>query len=319
MTSTHRVVCAIDSQMAYALGVLLGSLKRESSKAFRVTVGYLEGSLPSRDRESVSSLAAALNIPLDFMPLPQNPLFITQGHISPTTFAKFLLSDAISDPHLWIDADTVALPGWDSIFDVIDATSEKQGLVVAKRGTSPGAPIDSMVFNAGVLGWPGGTRRNWAEPLRQMETVDTQEQALFNDLYSDTAAWVSEKYNTLTYRIDQLDPHDLPSIIHYAGAHKPWHLGRNLAQNCVEYGCPWSVWFAAEESLSKELKAGPLAEKFTGLQRAALSTGHLRWRRDHSGLWLVKLLTALGPGARIVMWCLGLLKQWVPRGTHPLH
>ena len=213
----------------------------------------------------------------------------------------------------------MALPGWDRIFDVIDATSEKQGLVVAKRGNSPGAARDSMLFNAGVLGWPQGTRRNWAEPLRQMETVDTQEQALFNELYSDTAAWVSEKYNTLTYRIDQLDPHDLPSIIHYAGAHKPWHLGRNLAQNCVEYGCPWSAWFAAEASLTTELTAGPLAETITALQRAALATGHLRWRRDHSGLWLVKLLTALGPGARVVMWCLGLLKQWVPRGTHPLH
>lgn len=319
MTTTHRVVCAIDSQMAYALAVLLGSLKRGSSKGFRVTVGYLEDSLPQKDRDTLSDLAAALGIPLDFMPLPHNPLFIAQGHISPTTFAKFLLSDAITDSHLWLDADTVALPGWDSIFEVIEASSEKQGLVVAKRGESPGTARESMAFNAGVLGWPQGARRTWEEPLRLMDSVDTQEQALFNNLYSETASWVSEKYNTLTYRIDQLDPTDLPYIIHYAGAHKPWHLGRRLAKGCVDYGCPWSEWFAAEGSLIQDITAGPLAEKISSLQRAALATGRLRWQRDHSGLWLVKVLTTLGPGARIVTWCLGLLKQWIPRGTHPLH
>ena len=89
MTNPRRVVCAIDSQMTYALAVLLGSLARSRSVEFRVTVGYLEDTLPPSDRELIATVAEEFSIELDFMPLSSHPLFIAQGHISPTTFTSF--------------------------------------------------------------------------------------------------------------------------------------------------------------------------------------------------------------------------------------
>lgn len=319
----NHVVCAIDSQMTYGLAVLFSSLARTASTRFHVTVGYLAETLSPQDRRFLASLSDTLHLPLTFLPLPSNPLFITQGHISPTTFAKFLLADAIPEAHLWIDADAVALPGWDQVFESIHAATPKKGLVVAARGKDNDRPRsqegEGLRFNAGVLGWPAGARRDWLTPLAVMEDVATQEQALFNQLYGDSAQTVSEAFNTLTYRLERLIPSQLPAIIHFAGAHKPWHLPRQLKHVCMEYRCPWAAWFDAEAELADMLTNNPLLEHLTHYQRLARKTGRFSWRRDHTGLRLAKTLALMGPLAPIAVRLLRLVAQWVPRGTHPLH
>ncbi|MDA8777026.1 hypothetical protein N9M74_00095 [Pontimonas sp.] len=318
----HHVACAVDSQMSYALSVLLSSLKKTSSAPFCLTIGYLEGTLDRNDCLYLEQVCDNLTIRMNFLPLESKDSFISQGHISPTTFAKFLLADAIEGPHLWIDADTIALPGWDSIFSTILSASEEEGLVVASRGTtsiSGGSRPSDLPFNAGVLGFPAGARRDWETPLASLEMVDTQEQFLFNQLYAETAIRVSENFNQLTYRIESLVSTNMPFIIHFAGAHKPWHLRRNLTKSCMAFECPWSAWFEAEQNLYAQFRNTPLLPELERRQRVALKAGKLRLRRDHSGYNFLRLLTALGPLSPFVLNFLGLLKQWIPRGTHPIH
>ena len=318
----RHVVCAVDSQMAYGLAVLLSSLKDTTQKDFTLTIGYLGERLSGEDRRFLAEVTNELKIETTFLPLPDRDVFITQGHISPTTFAKFLLGDEYPTPHLWIDADTVALPGWDQIFDEVASCSTAEGLVVAERGSSSSGPLEKpsdLPFNAGVLGWPRGPRRDWETPLTTLDAVDTQEQFLFNQLYASTARRVPEKFNLLTYRVDSLDPHHMPHILHYAGAHKPWLLKRDLIEACMTHRCPWSAWFDAERKLYAHLTNSHLAGELGRRQTVALRAGAVRLRRDHSGYNFLRLLTALGPLARVVVGLLGLLKQWVPRGTHPIH
>ena len=319
---TRQVVCAVDSQMVYGLSVLLSSLKNTSQEDFSVTIGFLGERLSKADRDFLKQVTERLEITTDFLPLPDRDIFITQGHISPTTFAKFLLGDHFTTPHVWIDADTVALPGWDQLFEEVAACSADEGLVVAERGSNSsrqqGKPSD-LPFNAGVLGWPAGNRRDWETPLSSLEEVETQEQFLFNELYASTARRVPEKFNLLTYRVDSLNSSDMPSIIHYAGAHKPWHLRRDLAKACMTHQCPWSAWFDAEDKLHSQLNTSALGHELVRRQRLALKAGTLRLRRDHSGYNFLRLLTSLGPAAPLVVNLLRLLKQWVPRGTHPIH
>jgi len=318
----RHVVCAVDSQMVYGLTVLLGSLKNTSHEYFTLTVGYLGERLPEDDRSFLQGVTEALEIDTEFRPLPDRDIFITQGHISPTTFAKFLLGDHYPTPHVWIDADTIALPGWDQLFDEATACSTAEGLLVAERGSDSSGQQgkqSDLLFNAGVLGWPAGGRRDWETPLGSLAVVDTQEQFLFNELYALTARRVSEKFNLLTYRVDSLDPNDMPYIIHFAGAHKPWHLRRDLANACLDHQCPWAAWFEAEQDLHSMLNNTSLGDELRRRQRDALRTGTVRLRRDHSGYNFLRLLTSLGPVAPFVVNVLRLLKQWVPRGTHPIH
>jgi len=320
--AVRHVVCAVDSQMVYGLTVLLSSLKYTSHKDFTLTIGYLGKRLSEDDRASLRQVTDKLEIDTEFLSLPDRDIFIAQGHISPTTFAKFLLGDEYRTAHVWIDADTVALAGWDQLFEEVSACSSAEGLVVAERGSNSssqeGKPSD-LPFNAGVLGWPAGDRRDWETPLGSLAEVDTQEQFLFNKLYAPTARRVSEKFNLLTYSVDSLDPNEMPYIIHYAGAHKPWHLRRDLANTCVEHQCPWAAWFEAEQRLLSQHGDTAFGRELRRLQKIALKAGKVRLRRDHSGYNFLRLLTGLGPVAPLVVTVLRLLKQWAPRGTHPIH
>ena len=318
----RHVVCAVDSQMTYGLSVLLSALKNTSQEEFSLTIAYLGNRLSEDDRAFLREVTDKLEIDTEFLPLPDRDIFITQGHISPTTFAKFLLGDHHPTPHVWVDADTVALAGWDQLFEEVAACSPAEGLVVAERGSNSfgpqGKPSD-LPFNAGVLGWPAANRRDWETPLGSLAAVDTQEQFLFNELYASTARRMSEKFNLLTYRVDSLNPNDMPYIIHYAGAHKPWHLRRELNKACLDHRCPWAPWFDAEQKLHSQHANTAFGHELRRRQRDALKAGSVRLRRDHSGYNFLRLLTGLGPVAPFVITVLRLLKQWVPRGTHPIH
>lgn len=311
----RHVVCATDSHMVYALCVAIDSLQHTASSPFRLTIGYLDGALPESERNYLSAVMSHIGIAHEFANLGTDARFITQGHISPTTFAKFLLADAQQRAHLWIDADTVGLPGWDDLFTHIAQASAEQGLVVAKRG----GDTPSASFNAGVLGWPAGTRREWSNHLDSLGLVDTQEQYLFNMLYAPTALRVSERFNVLTYRVDTLSSGNPPFIIHYAGAHKPWHLPRRLAHLCREHRCPWSEWFIAESRFLEGLTGSPLREATLGRMKNARRSGTLRWQRDHMGLFFLRLLQLLGPLGGPFVGVLRPMSQLVPRGTHPVH
>jgi lipopolysaccharide biosynthesis glycosyltransferase len=311
----RHVVCAIDSQMVYALAVAMSSLQKSATRPFRLTIGYLAGTLSESDRNYLGRIMDHIGVAYSFSDLGSDPRFITQGHISPTTFAKFLLADQNPEAHLWLDADTVALPEWESIFGLLDATTPEQGLLVAQRG----ADKLGLPFNAGVLGWPTGPRRDWSSRLNQLELVDTQEQYLFNELYAPTAKTVSERYNSLTYRIDRIPGIDPPFIIHYAGAHKPWHLPRPLNGRCVEHRCPWSAWFTAEAEFLDGLDGPGLLAETRRRQHSALRCGTVRWQRDHVGLIFLRILVTLGPLGRVLVGLLRPLASRAPRGTHPLH
>ena len=308
--------------MVYGLSILLSSLRNTSHGDFSLTIGYLGERLSDDDRAFLQQVTEKLEIDTEFLPLPDRDIFITQGHISPTTFAKFLLGDHFPTPHVWIDADTVALAGWDQLFDEVTACSTHEGLVVAKRGSNSSShqsKQSDLPFNAGVLGWPAGDRRDWETPLGSLAVVDTQEQVLFNELYASTARRVSEKFNLLTSRVDSLDPNDMPYIIHYAGAHKPWHLRRDLANACLDHQCPWAAWFEAEQRLHSQHGDTALGRELLRRQKVGLRAGKIRLRRDHSGHNFLRILNSLGPLARVVLGLLRLLKQWMPRGTHPIH
>lgn len=319
------VTGACDDAMVYGLLVWAFSLRDTAAKPFHLVVAYLENRLSLRNKELIRSTLDHLKIAHSFLPLSPDERFLTQGHVSPTTFTKFLISDAITQEHLWIDIDTIALTGWDDLFEMVAKVPATTKLVVAERGRNGNTRADTVVvpsdlaFNAGVLGWPKGKRKEWAATMQSLGDVPTLEQYTFNALYSSSLARVPESFNLLTYRLDQIDSQDLPHIIHYAGAHKPWHLPRRFATQCASYQCPWSLWFRAEASFLESLKGSPVFADVLRAQTRAMTSGRIFWRRDHSGVILLRLLRYLGPLGWLIVWGARALKSQIPQGTHPLH
>ena len=321
----NLVTVAVDDNMVFPLCVLLSSMSRNAASPFSILVGHLKGSLTDENLGLITEVAENLGIPVASRELESDPLFISQGHISPTTFTKFLLSDVIAESHLWIDADTVAHVGWDQLFDLVRSAPDTAELVVAQRGNLGNKAVERfddpslLAFNAGVLGWPDSPRRAWREALKDLDRVATQEQYLLNQLYSGVTSEVSEAYNTLTYRVDRVRPGEIPFILHYAGPHKPWHLHRSLSIVCEEYSCPWAQWFLEERYLFDAMVKSSLYGRLQRAQKIALTSPRFRKGRDFSGLNLVTALRLMGPLRKPVVHILRSLSSQFPRGTHPLH
>ncbi len=321
----NLVVGAIDDNMVYPLLVWAFSLHTTALAPPHIVIGFLTGHLSERNRKVVGRILTYLGASHEFLELAPDARFITQGHISPTTFTKFLLADEITDQNVWIDVDTVATKGWDSIFDVIAQSPEEAKLVVAERGNGGSRhpkeivkPSD-LVFNAGVLGWPARPRLPWSEQLDSVEMAETQEQFLFNALYASHIAQIPETYNTLTYRKDHVRDTAPPFIVHYAGAHKPWHMPRRFSRVCTSYGCPWSLWFHAEENMVGVISHSPHVNEVHELKNKALTSGAIGKSRDYSGRALLRTLQKLGFLGWLLIFVAKPFSRWIPRGTHPLH
>lgn len=321
----HVVVGAIDDNMVYPVLVWAHSLHTTASSPPHFVIGFIEGLLSKHNRTIVERVLTQLEISHEFLELAPDTRFITQGHISPTTFTKFLLADAISGLNVWIDVDTVATRGWDTIFSLVAKSPKEAKLVVAERGkehvstpTTVFKPSD-LLFNAGVLGWPARPRISWSDQLDDADVVDTQEQFLFNSLYASHLAHIPESYNTLTYRREHVRDGALPFIVHYAGAHKPWHMPRRFAPACSSYQCPWSLWFDAEKDMSAAIEDSTHAKQVEELKVQTLTSGVIGKSRDYSGRVFLNILHRMGFLGWIVLVLAKPFARWIPRGTHPLH
>ena len=316
----NLLVCAIDNNMVLALTVWAYSFSRTAIRPIRVVIGYFSGELAPESREFVSTTLDYLAINHDFIELPSDSRFISQGYISSTTYARFMLADLIKESHVWIDVDTIARVGWDTLFKLVQNSPPESLLVVADRASRDLQKSDSSVltFNAGVLGWPSRRRIAWGNRMDSLRAPDTDQDVL-NELYGKQCFKVSEDYNFLSRKLDAIRGAEAPYIIHYAGAEKPWHLPRKFAKLCIAHQCSWSLWFESENMLIEELKGSEVLETFRRAQSRQQELSRTQDLRQYPGLRLISALQVLGIAGWGVLLILKLTRKALPRAVHPVH
>lgn len=290
----HLVALALDDNMVYAFFVLVHSLVLNATKPFSLVVGHFTGRLAQEHQALIQDFAKHWGIPFGIRELTPNPLFSERRHLTITTFSKFVISDEIPDPHLWIDLDTVAREGWDEFFANLYAAPAPAGLVVAEKLQSPHTRFEG--FNAGILGWTGKPRADWLPALASLpEKRFSSEQFLFNTLYADSAHAIDVKFNFLSSWHAQTSELERSAIIHYSGPVKPWHLTRRHRKAWAGINPSWEYWFDAESKLLVDLKDSTLEEPVKRLRRQALFSGRLHTGKGALAGWVMRFLAVAGP------------------------
>jgi len=302
--SAHQrvVAVALDDHMVYAFCVLLHSLKVTANKPFSVIVGYFTGKLSAANREFVLSFLQALDVPHDVRELTAHPLFTERRHLTITTFSKFVISDQVPEPHLWIDLDIVARNGWDDFFDTLLAAPRGASLVVAQKLESPHTRFEG--FNAGVLGWTSEPRAPWVAELANLpEKRFSSEQHLFNTLYKDNYHAIDVRFNFLSSWHSHSAELNRSSLIHYSGPVKPWHLVRGHSRAWEDVNPSWKYWFAAEGEMLAGFSSKPLHRELRRLAKEAVFSGRLHTGKGALAGWFLRILAITGPlGAPLVWW-----------------
>jgi lipopolysaccharide biosynthesis glycosyltransferase len=286
--------------MVYAFFILVHSLVSNATKPFSLVVGHFTGRLSQEHQALIRDFAKHWGIPFGLRELTPNPLFTERRHLTITTFSKFVISDEIPDPHLWIDLDTLAREGWDEFFANLYAAPASAGLVVAEKLQSPHTRFEG--FNAGILGWTGKPRADWLPALASLpEKRFSSEQFLFNTLYADSAHAIDVKFNFLSSWHAQTSELERSAIIHYSGPVKPWHLTRRHRKAWTGINPSWEYWFDAESKLLVDLKDSTLEEPVKRLRRQALFSGRLHTGKGALAGWVMRFLAVAGPlGSPIV-------------------
>ena len=304
----HLVALALDDNMVYAFFVLVHSLASNATKPFSLVVGHFTGRLARHHQALIRDFTMHLGIPLDLRELTPSPLFTERRHLTITTFSKFVISDEIPDPHLWIDLDTVARDGWDEFFAYLYSAPKFAGLVVADKLQSPHTRFEG--FNAGILGWTGKPRADWLPALASLpENRFSSEQFLFNTLYAESAHAIDVKFNFLSSWHAHTAELERSTIIHYSGPLKPWHLSPRHRKAWNSINPSWAYWIDAESALLAKHKSSPLEPALNKLQRRALFSGRLHTGKGALAGWFMRFLAIAGPLGDPLVW---LLKK---RGT----
>lgn len=300
--SRHIVAIALDDHMVYAFFVLIHSLRTTAKTPFTLIIGYFQGRLSDPHLGLMKSYLATTGIDYEIRELTPNPLFTERRHLTITTFSKFVISDAVTAPHLWIDLDTIARDGWDDVFAPLLAAGTDIPLVVADKLESPHTRFDG--FNAGVLGWTAAERKPWIETLESLpEKRFSSEQHLFNTLYASDNSVVDVRFNFLSGWHTYQEERERASIIHYSGPIKPWHLPRRHAQQWLSINSSWQAWFDAETSMKASLQGTRLAKPLQRLAHQALRSGRLHTGKGAAAGWFLRLLSTIGPmGTPLVWW-----------------
>jgi lipopolysaccharide biosynthesis glycosyltransferase len=302
-TPKNLVALALDDKMLYGFLVLAYSLVKTARKDIFLLVGYFPEKLSQANVDLLSTFLDWLGVDYDVVRYLPHALFSERRHLTMTTFLKFVISDELPRPHLWLDIDTVVTSGWDELFDAIDTAAPEAALIVAEKIEGPQTRFEG--FNAGVLGWTKAPRQEWYATLSSLpEKRFSSEQFLFNTLYQGKTQRVSSQFNFLSSWHQEFDKDNPPRVVHFSGPLKPWHLHRAHSRNWEGINSTWSLWFQAEEDLLREIRRTPLVNRVNSAARTALFSGRLHTGKGSAASWVLRLLALLGPLGAPVVWAL---------------
>lgn len=228
---------AADDNYVWPLLVATSALHRYREKPFLVTIAYDPSELSKNSRHLISRALHYQGIdhgwhPCNLQTLPDS------GHISRTAFARLDVADHILEPFMWLDADTLPLPGWQAIYTsgsapgaLISARLEPQETLASlSDGNRAKTASQGRYFNSGVMIIDGSQwqakdmPRRWRQfaGLYREYGFEWMDQCVLNFILQGDAGILKTQYNhypheTLTY--DQA-----PKIVHFLGGVKPWHL-----------------------------------------------------------------------------------------------
>ena len=115
-SSEHIVAFALDDVMVYAFFGLVHSLRATAKARFTWLVGHFRGRLSVKNQRLIRVFLEQLNVDFQLIELTPHPLFTERRHLTITKLSKFVISDQVHKPHLWLATDTIAREGWVDIF-----------------------------------------------------------------------------------------------------------------------------------------------------------------------------------------------------------
>jgi lipopolysaccharide biosynthesis glycosyltransferase len=235
-----NVLCSgIDDNYTWPLLVALFGASQHKSRDFIVNIGYIRNTLSQANREIIETFCSYLNIEVHMKEFTFD-YQVQVSHIPVQTYIKLLWLDHLHESFLWLDADTLPLANWQSIFDfpldsdskvviraVVDSDIVKNRLAHFLDNAAY-ARAGKNYFNAGIF--IGNTELwkqckfdvNWPMIAANYQELgfEHHDQDILNYLTYQNSELLDSSYNSLVMQGSYVNQ----KILHFTGQPKPWHF-----------------------------------------------------------------------------------------------
>jgi len=241
--TTHEnknVLCSgIDDNYTWPLLVALYGASVHKSRDFIVKIGYIGNTLSKANRELIESFCNQLSIEVHLREFAFD-YSVQTSHIPVQAYIKFLWLDLLDDSFLWLDADTLPLANWQTIFDtplpadsnvVIRAITDSDIInirlhqfpdnVAYTRGGK--RYFNSGIFIGNATLWKNDNYNvNWPEIAANYEELgfEHHDQDILNYMTYQNLELLDSSYNSLVMQGSFVNQ----KILHFTGQPKPWHF-----------------------------------------------------------------------------------------------
>lgn len=239
-----RVICATDNGYVLPLLVAIYSAKNNAKSNFNVTVAYFSSELSRENLILLSKVLEYIGVTFEFKAFELSEHMTKKYHITPTSYSRLLCADQFTGLVMWLDADTLCLPGWDSIYLDDFNIPHKSTLSVVRdsiisRNSIKTEKNESIIkmgkdyFNTGIVlincdRWKKlNFEEQWPQLLVEsnLRGFEYADQCVLNFMCSGEVKYISPNYNTFA-ATRRKDSKVEPLILHFAGDKKPWFFSK---------------------------------------------------------------------------------------------
>ena len=239
-----KVICATDNEYVLPLLVAIYSAKSNATSDFDVTVAYFPSELSRENLILLSKVLEYIGVSFEFKALTLSEHMTQKYHITPTSYSRLLCADQFTGLVMWLDADTLCLPGWDSIYlddfnipnnatlSVVRDSIISRSLIKDEKNESI-IKMGKDYFNTGIAlidcdRWKKlNFQDQWPQLLVEsnLRGFEYADQCVLNFMCSGEVKYISPNYNVFA-ATRRKNLKDEPLILHFAGTKKPWFFSK---------------------------------------------------------------------------------------------
>jgi lipopolysaccharide biosynthesis glycosyltransferase len=240
--SPWLVVTACDDRYLWPWACALHSAVLNATIPLRFVLANVNGLLSSSGEQLAKEFFAFLDVDGEVVDVSLDMAEVGKYQWNETIFARLALMDTLSERFLWLDSDTILCSDWTRIFEIAEnlmgdphivacgisdrpATLDwlrKEGTNTAFEATN-GAYINTGVIVIDPLRWrEGGMNQDWIGLVATQSErgFNFPDQDILNYLLAGKIGLLPPGFNHIVSETTD----GTESILHFAGAPKPWRL-----------------------------------------------------------------------------------------------
>jgi len=237
----RAVAVGFDDNYLYPFLLLAFSISRNSIKLPKILIANVNSTLSQESQKLVERFTSRLGIHITIYEAEISPKVKTSNRVSVAAYGRLWLADNIDEDFVYIDTDSLLLPGWESVFCFLDKLKDDSDLLLgampALENKTPPWPIQvgdntQYRFHSSILVI---AHDNWKKHFENPKNIPWQTIATMHD----KLRFVGHDQPVLQYAAQGKYLHLPPDLVNFATTstsstkvltsgvwRKPWTVAR---------------------------------------------------------------------------------------------